>query len=204
MDLTSISANAEFIKGDWKVEGEQLTAVDTQTGIEWLSLEVTIGQSYSYVNYVLTSSYSGWRMPTSSEVIEVMDNVMGWNNPAEDVLAYSDGQHQEGISNFRYVFGTLYDVRVYGEIFGIHRTDLTSPIYYEDRNRFSMTGVLDRYDSSETDTIYQGYGFTLLLMVELHSLVLTTSTLTLQLSVTYLFLGELNIVKFTIHWKTKK
>lgn len=159
MALTSVSANAEFIKGDWKVEGDQLTAVDTQTGIEWLSLEVTQGQSYTYVNYVLASLYPGWRMPTSSEVVEMMNNVMGWNNPAEDVLAYSNGQYQEGISNYRSIFGALYDSRVYGDTFGIHRTDLTSPIYFESGNRFSMTGVSDKYDGSETDTIYQGYGY---------------------------------------------
>lgn len=53
MALTSVSANAEFIKGDWKVEGEQLSAVDTDTSLEWLSLSVTRGQGFSYVNYVL-------------------------------------------------------------------------------------------------------------------------------------------------------
>ena len=89
----------------------------------------------------------------------MMNNVMGWNNPAEDVLAYSNGQYQEGISNYRSIFGALYDSRVYGDTFGIHRTDLTSPIYFESGNRFSMTGVSDKYDGSETDTIYQGYGY---------------------------------------------
>ena len=34
--MASMSANAEFVKGDWEIAGDASSLTDTDTGIEWL------------------------------------------------------------------------------------------------------------------------------------------------------------------------
>lgn len=74
--LASTGVNAELIKGDWKVANDNLSIIDTQTGIEWLSLKETDGLSIASVQSQLETTFSGWRLPTSGEVAAMMDNVM--------------------------------------------------------------------------------------------------------------------------------
>ncbi len=68
---TSGMAQAEFIKGDWSTVGDQLSVVDTETGIEWLSLTQTVGMSIDEVASQLDTTYAGWRLPTSDEVEQI-------------------------------------------------------------------------------------------------------------------------------------
>jgi len=43
--LLPLSANAEIIAGDWKVEGDGLAVVDLDEGKEWLKLNQTSGMT---------------------------------------------------------------------------------------------------------------------------------------------------------------
>tara|TARA_Y100001973_G_scaffold90104_1_gene137226 strand:+ start:525 stop:1247 length:723 start_codon:yes stop_codon:yes gene_type:complete len=75
--FVSLGANAEFVAGDWKVEGDGLVTADLDTGIEWLSLTETRGMSFNQVSTLLSAEYAGWRLPTRAEVNGLMANITG-------------------------------------------------------------------------------------------------------------------------------
>lgn len=75
LTVISLGANANFIKGDWLSIGDNLSVVDTDTGIEWLSVDQTNGKSIATVQDQLSTTYLGWRLPTRAEVGEMMGNM---------------------------------------------------------------------------------------------------------------------------------
>lgn len=75
--FVSVASHAEFIHTDWKVEGDSRASLDTSTGIEWLKLNETSSMSYNSVSALLSTTYAGWRLPTSSEVIKMFNNLLG-------------------------------------------------------------------------------------------------------------------------------
>lgn len=70
--LVSVQANAAFVSTDWKVAGDKYATLDTETGLEWLDLTRTAGQSIDDVAARLTTTYKGWRFPTFTEIIDLM------------------------------------------------------------------------------------------------------------------------------------
>lgn len=70
----SSGANASLIKGDWQEQGDNLSVVDTVTGMEWLSMTETIDMSINDVSAELNSTYAGWRLPTTEEVDGLLNN----------------------------------------------------------------------------------------------------------------------------------
>lgn len=71
--LISTQANAAFIATDLKDKGDALATLDTETGIEWLDLTLTKGMSINAVlNSIANGSLKGWRLPTASEVENLM------------------------------------------------------------------------------------------------------------------------------------
>ena len=71
------TASAELLRTDWKTEGDSQIITDIDTGIEWLRLSNTHGMS---INQVLAETqkggaFYGWRLPTSSEVQQMMEHV---------------------------------------------------------------------------------------------------------------------------------
>lgn len=72
--FTSIHANAALIATDWKTQSDSLVALDEDTGIEWLKLSQTDGLSIDQVTARLDGQFAGWRLPTRSEVIALMNN----------------------------------------------------------------------------------------------------------------------------------
>lgn len=89
--IISSASHAEFIHTDWKSNGDQKATLDTDTGIEWLKLSQTSSMSYNQVAALLSTTYAGWRLPTSAEVIKMFNNLLG--NP------YGSA---DGISAIRY------------------------------------------------------------------------------------------------------
>ena len=65
--LAGVSAHAELVHTDWKVDGDSLATLDVDTGIEWLKLTETAGRSYNTVSGQLGSDFLGWRLPSESE-----------------------------------------------------------------------------------------------------------------------------------------
>jgi hypothetical protein len=73
--LSSVAANAEFIKGDWETVNDNLSVIDTETGIEWLSLTETGGMSFNQVMTQLNTTFLGWRLPSADEVNQMMVSI---------------------------------------------------------------------------------------------------------------------------------
>jgi hypothetical protein len=73
--FTGISAQAELVHMDWKVDGDALATLDVDTGIEWLKLSETAGRSYNTVSGQLTSDFVGWRLPSESEFQTLLVNM---------------------------------------------------------------------------------------------------------------------------------
>lgn len=69
---TTTSSHAEFIDTDWLTAGDNAATYDTTTGLTWLKLENTFQVSYATVISELSTTYSGWRVPTEDEVLELM------------------------------------------------------------------------------------------------------------------------------------
>lgn len=81
--LSSVSSNAEFIKGDWKNAGDNLSVVDSESGIEWLNLNQTIGMSIGTAQGLLDTTFAGWRLPSQDEVATMMTNISGFDFSGE-------------------------------------------------------------------------------------------------------------------------
>lgn len=72
--LISAQANAAFVSTDWKSQGDAKATLDTETGIEWLDLNLTTGKSIIDVKQLIKEGGSlfGWRLPTTNEVESLM------------------------------------------------------------------------------------------------------------------------------------
>lgn len=73
----SAPAHADFFHTDWKAEGDQLAVVDTDTGLEWLKIDATLGRSYNDIVASLNDEFAGWRLPTNDEVTDMFNNMLG-------------------------------------------------------------------------------------------------------------------------------
>ena len=73
----SAPAHADFFHTDWKTEGDKLAVVDTDTGLEWLKIDATLGRSYNDVMASLNDEFAGWRLPTNDEVTDMFNNMLG-------------------------------------------------------------------------------------------------------------------------------
>lgn len=114
--LSSIafSANAAFVSTDWQVAGDKKATLDTETGLEWLDLTQTDGKSYVEVSALLSTTLSGWRFPTPSEVHQMMASFFSVLTGYEDSVynvkkstPQGSGEHANG-PLFRSLFGHTY------------------------------------------------------------------------------------------------
>jgi hypothetical protein len=74
---SSGAANASFVYTDWKSSGDKKSLLHEETGLEWLRLSSTRGQSINSVTADLDTTYDGWRLPTNDEIEEVMGAMFG-------------------------------------------------------------------------------------------------------------------------------
>jgi hypothetical protein len=73
--LSITSAQAAFVQTDWSTTGDALATLHEETGLEWLNLSETNNMSINGVQALLDTTYSGWRLPTRSEVSTMMNDV---------------------------------------------------------------------------------------------------------------------------------
>ncbi|MFQ3188928.1 MAG: hypothetical protein ACI936_000048 [Paraglaciecola sp.] len=124
--LASMSASAQLIPTDWKNTGDKLATLDESTGIEWLDLTQTDGMSIDTAESLLSSRFEGWRLPTRSEVTQLMVNAFpskasymqgagawNWTNRTTD----------NEVDNFRLLFGTTHANTTYDHTFGVFKND---------------------------------------------------------------------------------
>jgi hypothetical protein len=173
--LSSVAANAEFIKGDWKVVGDNLSVVNTETGLEWLSLTQTDGLSISEVSNLLSTTFSGWRLPTKDEVNAILTSSMGADavvagtttleitqESLENAITFENALGTTWLGNTRGSYNTHYS---YGHYYD-DPTDLSSDIYFGGVKYYSDGGI--KYESDEPINVNlaahrvraEGYTFT--------------------------------------------
>jgi hypothetical protein len=124
--LASMSASAQLISTDWKNTGDKLATLDESTGIEWLDLTQTDNMSIDTAESLLSSRFEGWRLPTRSEVTQLMVNAF----PSEASLVQganawgrTNTTTDNEADNFRLLFGTTYAYSKYDYTRGMFKND---------------------------------------------------------------------------------
>lgn len=84
------TASAEFIRTDWKSEGDAQVVTDKDTGIEWMKLNQTRNWSVDEVAAEMGEGgkFEGFRFATQAEVFELMDKWFPSSNITEDEPFY--------------------------------------------------------------------------------------------------------------------
>lgn len=72
--LSSGIAHAELIETDWQNLGDNLSVLDTNSGMEWLDLSQTLAMTVGNVIGQMDSPFSGWRLPSYDEVHALLDD----------------------------------------------------------------------------------------------------------------------------------
>jgi hypothetical protein len=73
--LSTASTQAAFVETDWNTTGDARATLHEETGLEWLDLSETNNMSINEVQALLDTTYSGWRLPTRSEVSIMMNDI---------------------------------------------------------------------------------------------------------------------------------
>jgi len=110
--LMAGQAHAEFVKMDWKTEGDSLAVIDTDTNLEWMSLTQTDGMSIAEVQAELAlgadGKFEGWRLPTGAEVEAMMQNMYGSRIVEGNSNAHWNSKQTGIYSPFASAFGWTY------------------------------------------------------------------------------------------------
>jgi hypothetical protein len=124
--LASMSASAQLISTDWQNAGDSLATLDESTGIEWLDLTQTDGMSIDTAENHLSGRFEGWRLPTRSEVTQLMVNAF----PSQVSFVQTSGSRgftntttDNEADNFRLLFGTTYANTTYDSSYGLFKND---------------------------------------------------------------------------------
>lgn len=119
----STNANAEFVDGDYLKVNDSNVMMDTTTGLEWLSLTLTVDKSINNVSDLLDSgSYSGFRLATEDEVVLMFDQFLtedksAWSSRGvrNDFIEFFEGAIFPDITlSYGYVEGSDGFVSMYG------------------------------------------------------------------------------------------
>jgi len=80
--VASLDANAAIISVDLQTPGDNLVTRDTDAGLEWLDVPLTVNLSFDYVSSQFGSGgqFEGWRYASNSEVITLLDHAGGDGN----------------------------------------------------------------------------------------------------------------------------
>ena len=158
--LTSTNVRAGFIATDWLVEGDSLSVLHEETGVEWLKLTETAGKTFPIIISDLENGkYDGWRLPTLDEV-DIMWNSFFDETPQGSQLYWNDD--------------TVLKAREFGELFGYVKSgynfsigryliDLDADIsgmhfvVYNNTNNDGYMAVSDRDKATSGQSIYGIY-----------------------------------------------
>jgi hypothetical protein len=153
--LASISANAELISTDWKTSGDSLATLDESTGLEWLDLTQTINMSINQAEDLMNSTFAGWRLPTRSEVTQLMVNAF----PSQAKFVEGEGGRSianatldNETDNFRFLFGTTYATSTYEFSYGLFENDVIDARY-----SLLYSGAADKI-SDDSVSLFSNYG----------------------------------------------
>lgn len=154
--VSSMCANAKLIATDWQAEGDSLATLDEATGIEWLDLTQTKRMSINQVEGLLSSTFSGWRLPTRSEVTEMMMTAF----TSQAITLQGAGAWQftgstlnNQADNFRALFGKTYSNASSDYSRGLFKNDIGESI------SVIQSGVSDTINNSHL-TLYSSSAVT--------------------------------------------
>lgn len=120
--LISTQANAAFVSTDWKAVGDKNATLDTNTGLEWLDLTHTFGESYASVESQLATTYAGWRLPTYAEIVQLTANIFSPYGKSPYVASF---ESSAAVAQFKSMFGSsvysTYQVGFYKDSKGVLR-----------------------------------------------------------------------------------
>lgn len=132
--LISAQANAALVSTDWKTVGDAKATLDTVSGLEWLDLTLTAGNSHTSISEN-PSLFPGWRFPTITEVKSLFDRYLSYYTqrvPTSGLTNNISHQRAEAVL-FRNLFGMTYDGQDY-------RTN--GFVYDEEKNRVTLFGFV--------------------------------------------------------------
>ncbi len=121
-------AQAEFIQGDWLIEGDKQSTLDTRTGKEWLNLDNTEGMSLADVTQALDGELAGWRIAGLDEVLDLaysQAEIAGISNYFWDATTIESAKNPEENTSFNYMVQHSGFARDFGLAFG----GMTSSFY---------------------------------------------------------------------------
>lgn len=161
--MGSVSASAEIIVGDWKVQGDGLLRLDTQSGLEWIDTELTFRRSITELQETFGQGgeFEGFRVANNNDVEGMVASMFGYSLVDEFIPGYARYENENGIMNYYAVDLdestadlTNSERRAYTEIFESYfSTGLVEQSYY---NREEEVFIYDRF-------LYLSDGFDVLL-----------------------------------------
>jgi hypothetical protein len=73
--LSATSQALPIVQADAFAAGDNKAIYDASSGLIWMDFDVTAGKAYDQVISKLDSQYSGWRVPTELEVIQLWSSL---------------------------------------------------------------------------------------------------------------------------------
>lgn len=74
--VSAFTAQAELVNSDWKSSGDNYMITDTNTGIKWLSLELTLGKSVNDLDG--SPSFSGFEVASEDAMQTLATSYLGY------------------------------------------------------------------------------------------------------------------------------
>ena len=152
--LAGSLAHAGFVDTDWKVDGDQRAVLHEETGIEWLKLDETIGMSINGVSAQLDSTYSGWRLPTRSEVNAIFTALTGFDATTTGSYSLQSAANYLPARNFANVMGINYVASTFDYSTALHVND--DPRVGD--SQVLMSGTVTN-DNEQRGILYDDYNY---------------------------------------------
>lgn len=156
--LSAFGTQAAFTKTDWKTAGDLMVIQDSNTKLEWLNLMATDGKSINQVNSELSTTYSGWRLPTNDEVSALMYGIYSKATTLEwstNIARRTKPTVWEGANLFATLMGNgaktlTYHLGLYFDEDGIVRN---TGAYVNEGGAYTVTRGLEHTDVDLTSTV---------------------------------------------------
>jgi hypothetical protein len=143
--LSITSVQAALVESDWQSTGDALATLDTETGIEWLDLTQTDNMSISQAENLTGTGgiFNGWRLPTRTEVTQMLYNAFPSQVEQDGSVAYisSDEAVLYEAVVFKSLFGITYVTPTREISMGMFKSDEGAPY------PVAMTGIYHNYNA---------------------------------------------------------
>lgn len=159
----SVQTQAAFVATDWKVSGDKLATLDTQTGLEWLDLTRTDNMSISQVRGLLDTTFLGWRFPTAAEIDTMMRNFVGtvvnFDSVSNGLVQFNSNHATQNPNvvavrqEFLALFGLTHSYSA-----SINFQHLSTGLYLDEFGSVRQAGVhYTGYDTGRTNVFFNNY-----------------------------------------------